>query len=335
MRQTDRPSAVDSRSTEEQVRRAVTWRSCSQHRDLARVRERLVHGSHGSRPGNEKDRQLLAVIGGEQLDTGQDPTSLSGRKCIVVTRSPGSLRLVAEPVRTYQIKRGTLTHIRLRTMLTISVATTIALGSYLGPELVGSANAAVTVGPFQATLLGELAPTSTGQWIGPWQSGEAGSVESQMTYTPDSSSTSTGSAPTTTGSPPAVEPDADWSSFTYTPSNPSMTAQMGDDGTFAGKVPYPSIQLNWGWNFSALVKATALSTVSQAAFMWTWPQNVKTSYNDPDHDEPATYTFHSSIKSVKANTGYKLSLDYVWQCLGPAGPGTCSLTVNHYFHIDS
>jgi hypothetical protein len=48
-----------------------------------------------------------------------------------------------------------------------------------------------------------------------------------------------------------------------------MTAVEGDDGTFSGQVPYPSIQLNWGWNFSALVKLTALSTVDQTAYMWT------------------------------------------------------------------
>jgi hypothetical protein len=230
-----------------------------------------------------------------------------------------------------------------RAALTVGVvvaAICIGLG-LTGPtrsQAATSSPAAASLGPFFPTA---QAGTLAAQ---PQVSGN-GSFVSQLTYIPGTSiagvpaaaPTSAGSNPdglamasTTNSSAPAAG-TADWSSYTYSPSHPAFSASNAD-GTFSAQVPFPTLRLPWGWDFSSLVRNTALSYVSETASLWSWPQNKRLNYSD-NHVEPANYTFHSSVPNLQIGPGYQLAINFAWDCYGPSGPGSCILYVRHYFHL--
>lgn len=135
---------------------------------------------------------------------------------------------------------------------------------------------------------------------------------------------------------PLVGGRSDWSSWTYTPGLDAGFCATNTDGTFHGQVPFPAVSLQWGWNFSTLVKATALTNVDEKAAAYTWPAGKKINYSDSHtgpRAKPATATFHSTITAVKANAGYQLAINFNWGCEGPQGEGKCLLYVRRYFHI--
>ena len=195
--------------------------------------------------------------------------------------------------------------------------------------------------------LGTLYPTAqAGIYAGAPQISDGGTVVIQLTYTPGAAVPATASA-SPAATQPGTSPDgiamapfisacthsagiADSSSCTYTPSRNSFKTS-NNDGTFAAQVPFPTIRLNWGWNFSALVKSTALSPVTELASLYSWPNGRHLNYSD-DHTYIASATFHSSVPS-HLNQGYQLAINFSWRCYGPAGPGSCLLYVRHYYHI--
>jgi hypothetical protein len=213
-------------------------------------------------------------------------------------------------------------------------------------SLSGTMHARAAGAPAQRPL-GTLYPTAeAGTYAGAPQVSDGGALVTQLTYTPGVAVPATTSAPPA-ATQPGASPDgiamassvttyersaglADSSSYTYTPSHKSFKAS-NNDGTFAAQVPFPTIRLNWGWNFSALVKGTALSPVKEFASLYSWPKGRHLNYSD-DHTYIASATFHSSVPS-HLNQGYQLAINFSWRCYGPAGPGSCLLYVRHYYHI--
>ena len=191
-----------------------------------------------------------------------------------------------------------------------------------------------------------------------------GSLVTQITYTPGASVAIAGPPPDPTPTAQGDNPDslgyalplptgsvsafkkklgvdraqahsalADSSSWTYRPGPTAGFKWANDDGEFSGQVVFPAIPLHWGWNFSTLVKTTALSEGSELASAYTWPQGKKINYGD-DHVYTVYAVFHSKITQIAANKGYQLAINFNWGCEGPLGPGKCLLYVRHYFHVD-
>jgi len=213
-------------------------------------------------------------------------------------------------------------------------------------SLSGTAEARAAEASTQASL-GTLYPTAeAGTYAGVPQVSDGGALVTQLKYTPGVAVPATASAPPA-ATPPGASPDgiamapsviicqhsagrADSSSCTYTPSHKSFKIS-NNDGTFATQVPFPTIRLNWGWNFSALVKDTALGPVTELASLYSWPKGRHLNYSD-DHTYIVSTTFHSSVPS-HLNQGYQLAINFSWRCYGPEGPGTCLLYVRHYYPI--
>ena len=197
----------------------------------------------------------------------------------------------------------------------------LASGALFVPS-VASAAVGISVVPAPAAAL--FAQSANAFVVGTNVAPAAG-ISDQLTFTPDQPAPADDS---TIAAPDDITAE---SAHTYTSSNPGFTWSGSGYGTFSGQANLNTGVLQWGWQMSQSLRATATGPVAEAAAAYNVPEDFKLNYGDSHPSESIDYLWHSSIPGLGRNTEFELVIGFTWPGVLGGVPGIFTLYVEHYF----